>query len=291
MLHRILGEHIELRWDFPKTLPGVLADVANVEQVIVNLALNARDACPPAGGAIRIAASYVARFSPPPGNNVTESRSGYIAIRVTDNGGGIPAEVLPRIFEPFFTTKEVGKGTGLGLSTAYSIVRQHGGWIDVQSAPGQGSTFTVYQPVATADTAILPSTAKMPDLDTPILPRQRVLLVEDDPAVQSVLEVLFARQGFESVSAPDGAAALRIWEEQKANFGLLVTDMVMPNGCNGLELARTLRERTPDLKVIVMTGYSADLLQPEQFALPGPPPRLLFKPFDLRDVLTAIAKA
>ena len=291
MLHRILGEHLELRWEIPDTLPWVLADIANVEQVVVNLALNARDACPAAGGVIRIAASHVTELTPPPGTNVANVCGGYVAIRVTDNGCGIPADVLPRIFEPFFTTKDVGKGTGLGLSTAYSIVRQHGGWIDVQSTPNQGSTFSVYQPVASPDTTPLPPLTDLADLDAPILARPRVLLVEDDPAVQSVLEVLFVRQGFESVSAPDGAAALRIWEEQKGNFGLLVTDMVMPSGCNGLELARILRERDPDLKVIVMTGYSADLLQAEQFAMPGPAPRLLFKPFELRDVLAAIAKA
>jgi PAS domain S-box-containing protein len=292
MLRRLLGEHIDLQWEIPTHLPCVFADIANLEQVVVNLALNARDALPLTGGTLRIAAG-TREFATDGDAAKFDGRAGrFVTIEVQDNGSGVSAEVLPHIFEPFFTTKEVGKGTGLGLSTVYSIVRQHDGWINVQTSVGRGTTFTVFQPIAESPEApatVTPATRRG-GISPAQLTAHRVLAVEDDPAVQSILAMLFKRHGIDAVIASDGTSALRLWEENGGKFGLLITDVVMPNGCTGIQLARTLRERNADLKVVIMTGYSADLLDPAQLGIPGAPPRLLFKPFDLNDVLTAIAQ-
>jgi two-component system cell cycle sensor histidine kinase/response regulator CckA len=289
----LLPEHIELEWDLPESLPLVLADAANIEQVMLNLAINARDALPPQGGRIRLSAG-LRKFATAEETGHTEGRSGnFVVLQVSDNGTGIAPEVLPHIFEPFFTTKDVGKGTGLGLSTVYSIARQHNGWIDIETAVGRGTTFSVFQPVAEPAAATTVLAGERPALAAgraPAGPR-RVLAVDDDPAVQSVLRLFFSRCDIDAVIAPDATAALKTWEECAGQFDLLITDVVMPNGHNGIELARLLRERQPGLKVILMTGYSSDLLQPGTFQMPGREPQVMRKPFELAEVISAIAAA
>jgi two-component system, cell cycle sensor histidine kinase and response regulator CckA len=288
VLRRLLPENIELVWDLPESLPPVRADSANVEQVIMNLVINARDCLPPKGGNIRIATG-LREFATAEETRHVDGRAGrFVVIQVADNGSGIPPEVLPRIFEPFFTTKDVGKGTGLGLSTVYSVARQHEGWIDVQTAVGKGTTFTVFHPIITLEGAepseseashhrVLPSGLK------------RVLAVDDDPSIQSILQLILETNGIEAVMASDATSALKIWRDNDGKFDLLITDVVMPNGYTGVELARTLRHREPNLKVILMTGYSSDLLNPDRLAMPGKPPHVLFKPFDRVEVLKAIS--
>jgi PAS domain S-box-containing protein len=296
VLRRLMSEHIELVWDLPDSLPPVMADVTNIEQIIVNLAINSRDALPPRGGTIRISAG-VREFATAEETGHADGRAGrFVTLQVGDTGGGIPPDVLSRIFEPFFTTKAAGKGTGLGLSTVYSAVRQHGGWIDVQSAVGQGTIFTIFQPVmsdaaaaaageaASARRAVPGSFDAAPSVG-------RVLAVDDDPSVQSVLRLLFDRYNIDSRIAADAPSALQIWQESSQPFDILVTDMVMPNGCNGAELATELRARHPKLKVVLMTGYSSDIPGANGARIPGEPPQILVKPFELADVLAALHHA
>jgi two-component system cell cycle sensor histidine kinase/response regulator CckA len=292
VLRRLLPENIELVWDLPGSLPPVRADSANVEQVIINLAINARDALPSKGGSIRIGTG-LREFATAEETRHVDGRAGrFVIVQVADNGSGIPPEVLPRIFEPFYTTKDIGKGTGLGLSTVYSVARQHQGWIDVQTSVGSGTTFTVYHPVATLETAGTDGA----EAETPgsrLVPGSlsRVLAVDDDPSIQSILRMMFETNGINAVIAPDATQALNLWNAHEGRFDLLITDVVMPNGTSGIELARTLRQRDPGLKIILMTGYSSDLLSPDRLAMPGKMPHLLFKPFDRAEVLKAIASA
>jgi len=290
VLRRLLPATIELTLDLPETLPEVLADSANIEQIILNLVINARDALPPKGGSIRIAAG-LREFTPEEAPGEGARRSGrFVTLQVADNGSGIPPEVLPRIFEPFYTTKGVGRGTGLGLSTVYSIARQHRGWVEVETAVGSGTTFTVFQPVAAQEAAAAP--ARGPATAPPGLGPsglRSVLAVDDNPDVLTVLRLVFGRYKIELVTAPDASRALKTWHEAEGRFDLLITDVVMPNGPTGIELARTLRQFNPDLKVILMTGYSADLFKPDSLVMPGKPPHVLLKPFDLAGAVQAVA--
>jgi two-component system cell cycle sensor histidine kinase/response regulator CckA len=289
----LLPETIELIWDLPASLPMVLADAANIEQIILNLAINARDALPAKGGSIRISGG-LRRFATAEETGHTDGRAGnFVTLQVTDNGSGIPPEVLPHIFEPFFTTKDVGKGTGLGLSTVYSIARQHNGWIDIETAAGRGTTFTIFQPVAEPTSTPTILAGERPAVAPAIGAGggQRVLAVDDDPDVRSVLRLVFDRYNINAVIECDATSALKTWDDQGGQFDLLITDVVMPNGHNGIELARILRQREPELKVILITGYSPDLVNPSGITIPGREPQIMRKPFDLADVISAITAA
>jgi CheY-like chemotaxis protein len=184
----------------------------------------------------------------------------YVVLRVTDTGCGIPPENLRRIFEPFFTTKEPGRGTGLGLATVFGIVRQHSGWIDVHSRSGQGATFEVFLPARHAETPV----TVPPAIDQkPAGGRETILVVEDEPAVRRLTRVLLQRQGYTVIEAANGVEALRVRAEYRGPVHLLLTDMVMPEGVTGRELAERLQRAQPDLKVIFTSGYSPDATDPE----------------------------
>jgi PAS domain S-box-containing protein len=287
MLRRLIGADIAFEWDIAPALPAVIANVSSFEQIIVNLVVNARDAMPH-GGRITIAA-HPRQIDDATASRQIEAKAGdYIEIRISDTGGGIPPTVVPRIFEPFFTTKEVGKGTGLGLSTVYSIVKQHGGWIEVQSQVGVGTTFTFYHPVAPGAAASPPDPAA-PAGELQCVSYQRVLLAEDDPTIRALLSAVLDRRSIKYDSAPDGVTALKLWHEHNGTHDLLITDLVMPNGVNGIRLAQEIRQQRPTLPVILMTGYSAALVVPASLAeIPGPKPRLLLKPFYPNDLFTAM---
>ncbi len=288
LLRRLIAADIEIEWDVPPQLAAVTADPANIEQVIVNLVVNARDAMPK-GGRVTISAreTTLAAGSAalPPGGQPGR----YIELRVADTGTGISPDVLPRIFEPFFTTKESGKGTGLGLSTVYSIVRQQGGWIQVQSQLGVGTTFVILQPV-TAD-----HVAAVPAKPAGILAKQEecrnVLVVEDDPNVQSLLSSILTRRGIAHTVAEDGVEAQEIWRTAPVPFDLLITDIVMPKGVSGVNLASRLRAEDPQLGVVLSSGFSEFLSDPANLALPGAAPRVLPKPFGAGELLTAMHEA
>ena len=255
MLQRIIGEDVRLQLDLhPAPLP-TRADVGMLEQVLMNLAVNARDAMP-AGGQITLATTpalvdeQLARLHP----DAAPGR--YVCLRVDDTGVGIPPDVLPRIFEPFFTTKPPGKGTGLGLATVFGIVKQHQGWLTVCSDPGRGARFEVFLPAAVA--------AARPEPPRPTLAGARgghetVLVVEDDRAVLLMIRAILRRHGYRVIEALHGVDALAQWERCRDQVSLLLTDLVMPAGIGGHELARRLVADRPDLKVIYMSGYSAEL--------------------------------
>ena len=252
MLRRIIGEDVALKFELAPHLPLVEADTGMIEQVLLNLVVNARDAMP-GGGQIVIRTRPV-RIESMFLRDRPRARAGdFIALSVTDNGCGMSPEVVAHIFEPFFTTKDPGKGTGLGLATVYGIAEQHRGWIEAESREKQGSTFTLFLPPAAA---AVPR-AKEPGL-VQTLPRGRetILLVEDEPAVRMLSKVILERLGYRVLDATSGVVALQLWAEHKDTIDLLITDMVMPHGLTGRDVAEKLRAQKPSLRVIFSTGYS-----------------------------------
>ena len=262
LLKRLLGETVVLDVKHGRNLGPIRADPGQLEQVVVNLAVNARDAMlakdPQGGGTLTIQTRAV---------SITEVRrmgsdilppADYTALEIADTGAGIPADILPKIFEPFFTTKEVGKGTGLGLSTVYGIVKQSGGYIFANSRAGQGAIFTIYLPVhaaAAPSRAIAAPKAKPADLwGTGV-----ILLVEDEDMVRAVAERALSRQGYTVLTAENGEAALELLATE-ARPDLLVSDVVMPT-MDGPTMARHARERYPDLPILFMSGYAEEQLR------------------------------
>lgn len=254
ILGRLIGEHIELQFHYGPGTPVVLADPAMLEQVIVNLAVNARDAMP-GGGTLTLATSVV-DLTPAELAAHPEGRAGQmVCLSVTDTGCGMTPEVMRHIFEPFFTTKEPGRGTGLGLATVYGVVKQHQGWVEVESEPGQGTTFRVYLPALAVRESGKPA-GKVPEAAPG--GTERLLVVEDEAPVRMLVGAALQRRGYQVVLAASGPEALQRWEEYQGRFDLLVTDMVMPQGMTGLELGRRLRGKNPELKIIYMSGYSVE---------------------------------
>ncbi|MFN3432901.1 MAG: response regulator [Sphingomonas sp.] len=263
LLKRLMGEQIRLDVSHGRNLGAVRADPGQLEQVVVNLAVNARDAMlshnPRGGGTLTIQTKAV---------TATEVRAmasdilpvaDYTALVVSDTGGGIAPEVLPKIFEPFFTTKEVGKGTGLGLSTVYGIVKQSGGWIFADSKPGQGATFTMYLPVHAAGTVTKPPLARPPAKPVEMWGTGTILLVEDEYMVRAVAERALTRQGYTVMTAENGEAALDLLT-RNGRPDLLISDVVMPT-MDGPTMVRIVRERYPDLPIIFMSGYAEEQLR------------------------------
>ena len=271
MLSRLLSEPIELVTVLEPHLGHVKADPSQLNQLLVNLAVNARDAMP-RGGRLTIETHNVGsdeqeaqrHSSRPPGN--------YVMLAVSDTGIGMDNDVLPHIFEPFFTTKEHGKGTGLGLSTVYGIVQQSGGWLWVDSEVGRGTTFEIYLPrVEGAVTVIGPP----PALDNP-RGDETVLVVEDQQEVRSLMRQVLGTHGYDVIEAPEGRAAVEVCEAVARPISLLITDVVMP-GMSGPSLAAHLRTIRPDLRVLYMSGYT-DATVLEQ-VMGDQPVAFLQKPF------------
>ncbi|MBI2948596.1 MAG: PAS domain S-box protein [Verrucomicrobia bacterium] len=254
MLQRLLGENIVLESRYPSVLPAICADIGMVEQIILNLAVNARDAMPQ-GGRLTISGSVVALDETAVLRNA-EARAGrFVCLSVADTGCGMEAKTLSKIFEPFFTTKEVGKGTGLGLSMVYGIVKQHRGWIEVTSQPGHGTRFDLF----------FPAESKTAEPPTPIAPAassqtgtETILVVEDEPALRHLVGTILRRQGYQVLEARTGREALQIWRQHHGRVDLLLTDVVMPEGLSGVDLAEQLHAAKPSLKVIFTSGYSQD---------------------------------
>jgi signal transduction histidine kinase/HAMP domain-containing protein/ActR/RegA family two-component response regulator len=255
MLERLLGETIALQFKPPARIPLIRGDNGMVEQVLMNLAVNARDAMPN-GGTLTIQADVVdvdqayAQAHP-------EARAGpSVCLRVMDTGCGMDAATLGRIFEPFFTTKEVGKGTGLGLATVYGIVKRHGGWIEVASTPGLGTSFAIFFPACTE-----PVWAKAPqEAPAPETPagKETLLVVEDEPVLREMAHVILEDCGYKILEAASGRKAIEMWNEHPGAIDLLLTDMVMPEGISGMDLAQRLQASNPKLKIVFASGYSMD---------------------------------
>jgi CheY-like chemotaxis protein len=255
MLRRILGEDILLEVIPTYPLPTVPGDPGMIEQVIMNLAVNARDAMP-GGGRLVITTERYERSADDPQPNPDIPAGPFVCLTVSDTGSGIPPEHLPRIFEPFFTTKGVGRGTGLGLATIYGIVQQHRGWITVESQPGHGTTFQVHlpaeaSPVSTKEAA--PTRRAVSSGGS-----ERILIVEDEAAVRSLVFSVLKRFGYEVIEARSGTEALQLWREHRGTIDLLLTDIVMPGGMNGRQLAEWLLADEPHLPVIYTSGYAAE---------------------------------
>jgi CheY-like chemotaxis protein len=256
ILQRILGEDIALRSDYTPILPLVFADAGMIEQVLLNLAVNARDAMP-AGGRLMIATASKTIGQEYAQQNPAAAPGQCVCLSVTDTGCGIAPENLSRIFEPFFTTKGIGKGTGLGLATVYAIVKQHRGWIEVDSQVDKGTTFRIYLPAA-KDANAKQKTAAV----THELPKgdEVILVVEDEQAVRLLVGNLLQRCGYTALLAVSGIEALNLWGQHKDEIQLLLTDMVLPDGMMGRELAEQLKGEKPKLKVVYTSGYSASVV-------------------------------
>jgi PAS domain S-box-containing protein len=262
LLRRIIGEHIALEMELAPELPSVFADPSSIDQVIMNLALNARDAMPN-GGRLTIATCMrdiegsVCALNP-------EARAGrHICLSVQDTGKGMDATTAARIFEPFFTTKAPGEGTGMGLATAYGAVKQHGGWMEVESTPELGTTIRAFFPPCSAD-RVVPATPE--PAATPLRAAAgpiTILVVEDEEMLREFVREVLSALGYQVLVAPNGQAALKIWAEYRDEIDLLLTDVVMPESISGRQLAHALRSEKPDLKVIYTSGYSTELLGPE----------------------------
>jgi len=256
MLDRLVGETIELRFKSPQSLPLVHADQSMIEQVVMNLASNARDAMPNGGTLIvEISETFI---GPEHAQIHPEATVGhFVKLEVTDTGCGMDEATRAHIFEPFFTTKDIGKGTGLGLATVFNIARQHNGWVDVQSQPGCGSTFTVYLP-ANSEAAIEIHLVEHAVVSPTAGGSETVLIVEDEEMLRELAREILKDSGYQILEATSGREALDVWHRYSGKIDLLLTDMVMPEGVSGVELAERLVKEMPQLKVIFMSGYTSD---------------------------------
>jgi PAS domain S-box-containing protein len=255
MLRRLIGEDIDFVTESQEDLWTVRADPNQVEQILMNLCVNARDAMP-TGGKLVVSTENVTLDAPLVERELTIPPGRYATLRVADNGNGMDEEILSRIFEPFFTTKDQGKGTGLGLATVYGIVKQSGGYIRAVSAPGEGTTFSVYLPAAEGEE---PETNEdRPEAEYGGPPgKWTILLAEDEEMVRELAIEIFRGAGYTVLDAPNGAAALAICDRHDGCIDLLVTDLVMP-GMNGIELARRVCDSRPGIPVLFMSGYAED---------------------------------
>jgi two-component system, cell cycle sensor histidine kinase and response regulator CckA len=282
LLRRLIGENIDLDLVHGRELGLVKVDQGQLEQVLINLVVNARDAMP-TGGRLQIRTTNLETTHPqlkgldemPPGR--------WVTIQVSDTGIGIPRENLTRIFEPFFSTKEVGAGTGLGLSTVYGIVRQTGGYVQVDSQPGQGARFTIYLP-RHADTVtpdLAPAEAAEARSQADLTGVGGVLLVEDEDAVRTFSARALRNKGYRVWEANSGESALEIFGQEQAQIDLVVTDVIMPN-MDGPTLARHVREVKPEVKVIFISGYTEDRFRQHLDVDIGT--HFLAKPFSLKQL-------
>ncbi|MBL8659165.1 MAG: response regulator [Rhodospirillales bacterium] len=298
MLARLLGPSITLRIEADGTPVRIRADAVQLDQVIVNLAVNARDAMVDGGvltirtGVERIAAAREVGADVMPAGD-------YACIRVSDTGVGISSQIIARIFEPFFTTKAAGEGTGLGLATVYGIVRQSEGYIVVDSAAGQGTTFSIYLPPVAAEAAVgdeagavtqwldpAPSPARQPEPQALPANAATVLLVDDEPGVRAFAARALRRTGYRVLEAGDGEAALALLQSEPGPVDLLVTDVVMP-GMDGHTLMRLLGESMSDLAVVFMSGYAEGVLGGGDGAIVR---RFLMKPFTLSELIARVGE-
>jgi PAS domain S-box-containing protein len=282
MLQRLIGEHIGLETHFAPGGAPVMADRTMMEQILINLAVNSRDAMPKGGRLIIQTAAIVISEADVQAN--PKARPGaFIRLKITDTGCGIGPKEMERIFEPFFTTKEVGKGTGLGLATVFGIVAQHHGWIEVESKVNAGATFHVYLPCLPESEKFQTEFSRAPDVRGG---NETILLVEDESPVRSLARTLLERKGYHVIEADSGVSALKIWQKQRDAIDLLFTDMVMPEGISGRELAARLMAEKPGLKVIYSSGYTDDMLG-ENSPLRNNP-NFLEKPFNSHKLLKQV---
>jgi two-component system cell cycle sensor histidine kinase/response regulator CckA len=289
LLKRLLGERVELDLRHGRDLWFVKADVNQFEQVVVNLAVNARDAMPD-GGKVTIRTANVSAPEAAALNLQGLPTAELVMIEVSDTGTGIPPEVMDKIFEPFFTTKEVGKGTGLGLSTVFGIVKQSNGFIYVDSGVGQGTSFRVFLPrhIPTAEEEEIRAEPEVKKPATDLTGQGVILLVEDEDPVRAVNARALSARGYTVLEAASGVEALQIIQARQEPVDLVVSDVVMPE-MDGPTLLGELRKLHPDLKVIFVSGYAEDAFRKN---LPeGEEFNFLAKPFSLKQLVEAVKQA
>ncbi len=283
MLRRVIGEDIELVMNLSDDLENTRLDPDQVTQVILNLAVNARDAMPK-GGMLHLETAVAELDEEYTQEHPPVQPGRYVMLAVSDSGTGIDKSILPRIFDPFFTTKDVGKGTGLGLSIVYGIVKQSGGYIWVYSEPGHGTTFKLYFPATTAP--VERTVTRNQATSRPA--GQTVLVVEDESTIRSKVRECLQQLGYRVFEADSGAAALQICDDLLGSVDLVLTDLVM-SGMGGHELARDLAERYPGIQVLFMSGYTEDSAARREILLKGS--SFLQKPFSVADLSTAVHHA
>jgi two-component system, cell cycle sensor histidine kinase and response regulator CckA len=282
MLRRTLGENIQMEMKLASQPMFIHADAGMMDQVLLNLTVNARDAMPN-GGLLVIETSGV-EFDEFAASQSTQVRVGsFVRLSVSDSGCGIPPEILPKIFEPFFTTKDVGKGTGLGLATVFGIVQQHQGWINVYSEINHGTTFRVYLPRLAKNGG---QTSSQPAPVEICGGNETILLAEDDPTLRITVRKALSQLGYRILEAPTGVKALEIWKQNRDEIRLLLTDLVMPDGMTGKVLAERLLQENPKLKVIYMSGYSTEVVGKDFPLKEGL--NFLTKPFQAQKLAQAI---
>jgi CheY-like chemotaxis protein len=278
MLARLVGEEVRLTWEPGAALWAVKMDGSQVDQLVTNLCVNARDAIAE-HGVIKIATDNCVW----PGG-VDSLAGDYVRLIVTDDGGGISPDIVAHIFEPFFTTKEIGKGTGLGLATVHGVVRQNHGFILVESTPGEGTRFAIHlprhaSPVEPPERVIAAARPRV---------SQTILVVEDEPAILRIAARLLEAQGYRVLQASSARIALDLAERYGADIALLVTDVVMPE-MNGPDLAGRLAERFPHLRRLYMSGYTPEVIAPRGVAAEGA--HFLQKPFTRNELATKVHEA
>jgi CheY-like chemotaxis protein len=281
MLGRMLGETIQVGLHASPDSSPIKGDGGMIEQVVMNLCVNARDAMP-AGGRIDLRVENVTLDASHIQGNPEARMGRFVCLSVTDTGCGMNEQVRLHLFEPFFTTKDTGKGTGLGLSTVYGIVKQHDGWIEVRSQEGKGSTFRVLLPALSSDAISAgPDAATAPARGK----GETLLLVEDETSLRQALGSILRRFGYRVLEASHGDEALAEWQAVRGAVDLLVTDMVMPGKMTGLQLIERLRHEKPGLRAILSSGYSGIQSVP---ALAGID--VLSKPFETAVLLRTVRR-
>jgi CheY-like chemotaxis protein len=287
LLVRLIGVEVHCETVLAPELGNILADPGQLEQVVINLAVNARDAMPNGGtltletANVSVDQRHASRLS-----GVEAAEPGdYVVLTVSDTGEGMDPDVQARIFEPFFTTKETGKGTGLGLSTVYGIVRQSGGYVSVYSEVGRGTTFRIYLPRVTEDIRVQ---APKPVVAQTANGKETILLVDDDDAVRAVATRILTRAGYHVLCAASPEEAEVIWAGHAGPIHLLMTDLMMP-GMNGGELASRLLESRKDARVLYTSGYTNETVIRRGLIIPDKP--FLAKPFTIDDVIRKVRDA
>jgi len=294
LLRRLIGEKVKLDLVHGRDLWPVKVDVSQFEQVVVNLAVNARDAMPD-GGKLTVRTANVGAAEAGQLAYKGMPAADYVKIEITDTGTGIPAEIRDKIFEPFFSTKEVGKGTGLGLSTVYGIVKQTGGFIYVDSEVGRGTSFLIFVPrhVAELEAAVEPQVTNGAAREAAAEAKPRadmtgqgtILLVEDEEGLRSLNARGLRSRGYSVIEASNGVEAMEALEEKSGAIDLVVSDVVMPE-MDGPTLLKEMRQKNPDIRIIFVSGYAEDafeksLPENQQFAF-------LPKPFTLSQLVAAV---
>ncbi len=285
ILKHVIGEDIEIISTLDADLPAINVDPVQMEQVLLNLAVNARDAMP-SGGRLILSTSQTLIEDDGMPNMKGVQPGRFIVFSIEDTGCGMEKEVLTKVFDPFFTTKEVGKGTGLGLASAHGIVTNSGGWMKVDSKPGEGTTFRIYLPVTDADPVEIEdrSAAEITDKG-----EGTVLLVEDEQGVREVVSSILQLHGYKVLEGEDSKSAMSLFNKHKSDIDILITDVMLPGGSNGVQIARALREIRPELGVLFMSGYVQEVItrsdsMPENTDF-------ISKPFTTKTLMQKVRKA